>query len=165
MKIDVTTLAAKKAGDIELDDAVFGLEPRADILHRMVRYQLAKRRAGTHSTLERGEVAGLPPAFRVEAAVRPQRGVACEEVLDGQRAHLGHHLQPVIRAGGFGRLQEVEHRRIVAGLDHGRHPAAHALAEAPGEGDMGFLRQGLIPEEDHLVLQQRLADFGDDLAG
>jgi len=63
MKIDVTTLAAKKAGDIELDDAVFGLEPRADILHRMVRYQLAKRRAGTHSTLERGEVARTKAKF------------------------------------------------------------------------------------------------------
>jgi len=63
MKFDVTTLAAKKAGDIELDDAIFGLEPRADILHRMVRYQLAKRRAGTHSTLERGEIARTKAKF------------------------------------------------------------------------------------------------------
>jgi large subunit ribosomal protein L4 len=56
MKLEVKTLAAKKAGEIELDDAIFGLTPRADILHRMVRWQLAKRRAGTHDTLERGEV-------------------------------------------------------------------------------------------------------------
>ena len=44
MQADVTTLDAKKAGTVELPDDVFGLEPRPDILHRMVRYQLAKRR-------------------------------------------------------------------------------------------------------------------------
>ena len=47
MQADVTTLDAKKAGTVELPDDVFGLEPRADILARMVRYQLAKRQAGT----------------------------------------------------------------------------------------------------------------------
>ena len=56
MKLDVQTLAGKKSGSVELNDAVFGNEPRVDILHRMVRYQLAKRRAGTHHTQERGEV-------------------------------------------------------------------------------------------------------------
>ena len=58
MKLDILSLDAKKAGSIELDDAVFGIkEIRADILQRMVKYQLAKRRAGTHTTLSRGEVA------------------------------------------------------------------------------------------------------------
>ena len=47
MKLDVQTLAGKKSGSVELNDAIFGHEPRVDILHRMVRYQLAKRRAGT----------------------------------------------------------------------------------------------------------------------
>lgn len=56
MKIDVTTLDGKKGGSVDLDDAVFGQEPRKDILHRMVRYQLAKRRAGTHQVQERGDV-------------------------------------------------------------------------------------------------------------
>ncbi|PHS39081.1 MAG: 50S ribosomal protein L4 [Robiginitomaculum sp.] len=56
MKIDVTTLAAKKSGSLTLDAGVFGLEPRKDILHRMIRYQLAKRRAGTHFVQERGDV-------------------------------------------------------------------------------------------------------------
>ena len=56
MKLDVQTLAGKKSGSVELNDAIFGHEPRVDILHRMVRYQLAKRRAGTHQTQERGEV-------------------------------------------------------------------------------------------------------------
>ena len=56
MKLDVTTLEAKKAGSVDLPDEVFALEPRADILHRMVSYQLAKRRAGTHKTKGRSEI-------------------------------------------------------------------------------------------------------------
>ena len=56
MKTSVVTLDAGAAGEIELDDAIFGLEPRADILHRVVRWQLAKRQAGTHKTKTRGEV-------------------------------------------------------------------------------------------------------------
>lgn len=56
MKADVKTLAADTAGAIELSDAIFGLEPREDILHRMVTWQLAKRQAGTHKAKTRGEV-------------------------------------------------------------------------------------------------------------
>ena len=56
MKLDVQTLDAKKSGSVDLDDSVFGLEPRKDLLHRMVRYQLAKRQAGTHHVQERGDV-------------------------------------------------------------------------------------------------------------
>lgn len=57
MKLDILTLDNKKAGDIELDDAVFGLTPRADILHRVVNWQLAKRRAGTHAVKFRSDIA------------------------------------------------------------------------------------------------------------
>lgn len=56
MKLDVQTLAGKKSGSVDLDAAIFGQEPRKDILHRMVRYQLAKRQAGTHQVQERGDV-------------------------------------------------------------------------------------------------------------
>ncbi|MFN3688924.1 50S ribosomal protein L4 [Salinarimonas sp.] len=57
MKIEITTLDGASAGEVELDDAIFGLEPRADILHRMVRWQLAKRRAGTHAVKNRADIA------------------------------------------------------------------------------------------------------------
>ncbi|MFT7524135.1 MAG: large subunit ribosomal protein L4, partial [Candidatus Paceibacteria bacterium] len=53
---DAIKLDAKSAGSVELSDAIFGLEPRADILHRVVRYQLAKRQAGTHKVKTRSEV-------------------------------------------------------------------------------------------------------------
>jgi large subunit ribosomal protein L4 len=56
MKANVTTLDAKPAGEVELADAIFGLEPRQDLIHRMVRYQLLKRMAGTHHAQDRSEV-------------------------------------------------------------------------------------------------------------
>ncbi len=56
MKADVTTLTASKAGTVELSEAIFGLKPRPDLIQRMVRYQLAKRRAGTHHAQDRSEV-------------------------------------------------------------------------------------------------------------
>ncbi|MCP4933936.1 MAG: 50S ribosomal protein L4 [bacterium] len=63
MKADITTLDNKKAGSIELLDAIFGLKPRPDLLHRMVRYQLAKRQAGTHKTKGRSEIQGSTKKF------------------------------------------------------------------------------------------------------
>ncbi len=56
MKCAVTTLDNKTAGEIDLDDAIFGLPVRRDILARMVNWQLAKRRAGTHKVKTRSEV-------------------------------------------------------------------------------------------------------------
>ncbi|MGY8986826.1 MAG: 50S ribosomal protein L4 [Sphingomonadales bacterium] len=58
MKTNVITLEGKNAGDIELSDAIFGLEKRSDILHRVVTWQLAKRRAGTHQVKFRADIAG-----------------------------------------------------------------------------------------------------------
>jgi large subunit ribosomal protein L4 len=56
MKLDVTTLEGAAAGSVELDEAIFGLEPRADLLARCVRWQLAKRQAGTHAVKNRSEI-------------------------------------------------------------------------------------------------------------
>lgn len=56
MKTKVLNLDNKAAGDVELNDAIFGLEPRQDLIQRVVVWQLAKRRAGTHKILTRGEI-------------------------------------------------------------------------------------------------------------
>jgi len=56
MKAKVLNLDNKASGEIELSDAIFGLDPRADLIQRVVVWQLAKRRAGTHKILTRGEV-------------------------------------------------------------------------------------------------------------
>ncbi|GLQ07782.1 50S ribosomal protein L4 [Sneathiella chinensis] len=58
MKVKVINLENKAAGEIELADEVFGLAPRADLLQRMVKYQLAARRSGTHKTKDVSEVSG-----------------------------------------------------------------------------------------------------------
>jgi large subunit ribosomal protein L4 len=86
MKVDVTTLEAKKAGTVDLADEVFGLEPRADILHRMVRYQLLKRQAGTHHAKDRSLVSG-----RREKMYK-QKGTG--------RARHGNKTVPQFRGGG-----------------------------------------------------------------
>ncbi|KQO64393.1 50S ribosomal protein L4 [Methylobacterium sp. Leaf102] len=56
MKLDITTLDGAGAGSVELDETIFGLEPRVDLLQRMVRWQLAKRQAGTHAVKNRSDV-------------------------------------------------------------------------------------------------------------
>src|ERR1700749_4581257 len=56
MKSKILNLDNNAAGDVELDDAIFGLEPRPDLIQRVVVWQRAKRRAGTHQVLTRGEV-------------------------------------------------------------------------------------------------------------
>jgi len=57
MKVKVQTLDGKKGSDLELNDAVFGVEPRADILHRVVTWQLEKRRGTARAARERSDVA------------------------------------------------------------------------------------------------------------
>jgi large subunit ribosomal protein L4 len=86
MQADVTTLDAKKAGTVELPDDVFGLEPRPDLLARMVRYQLAKRRGGNRSVQDRSEV------NYTGAKLYRQKGTG--------RARHGSRRAPLFRGGG-----------------------------------------------------------------
>ena len=57
MKFDVTSIDGAAAGSLELNDAVFGLLPREDLIARMIRWQLAKRQSGDHQTLGRADIA------------------------------------------------------------------------------------------------------------
>ena len=86
MELEVKTLDGKKSGKVSLSDAIFGLEPREDILHRMVRYQRAKARQGTHQAKGRSDV------DRTGARMYRQKGTG------GAR----HHSQaaPQFRGGG-----------------------------------------------------------------
>lgn len=56
MELNVKTLEGKDAGKVSLSDEIFGLEPREDLIARMIRYQLAKKRQGTHKIKGRSEV-------------------------------------------------------------------------------------------------------------
>jgi large subunit ribosomal protein L4 len=63
MKVQVQTLDAKAGGDIELNDEIFSVEPRADILHRVVTWQLEKRRGTARAARERSDVARTGKKF------------------------------------------------------------------------------------------------------
>ncbi|MGO1121200.1 50S ribosomal protein L4 [Rhodovibrionaceae bacterium A322] len=84
MKIAVTTLASKKSGEMELNDAVFGLPVRRDVLARAVNWQMAKRRQGTHATLERSDVSGTTKkAFKQKGTGGARRGNKKTNIMRG----------------------------------------------------------------------------------
>ncbi len=75
MKAKVVTLENKAAGDIDLNDAIFGVEARKDILQRVVEWQRAKARAGTHQTKTRDEVSGTnAKPFKQKGTGRARQG-------------------------------------------------------------------------------------------
>jgi len=86
MDVKVTTLAGKDAGKVTLADEIFGLEPREDILQRVVRWQLAKRQQGTHQTKGRADIA------RTGAKMYRQKGTG--------RARHSSARAPQFRGGG-----------------------------------------------------------------
>ena len=98
MELKVTTLAGKSAGTVTLSDTVFGLEPRADILHRMVRWQLAKRQAGTHKTKTRGEIkATSKKMYRQKGTGSARHGNKAAPQFRGGGKAFG----PVVRSHAF----------------------------------------------------------------
>jgi large subunit ribosomal protein L4 len=109
MKLDVQSLDGKKGGSVDLDETIFGIkEVRKDILHRMVKYQLAKRRAGTHKTQSRGEVS------RSHSKLYKQKGT-------GQARH-GAANAPIFRGGGHA------HNRLPRDYSHDLTKKFRALA-------------------------------------
>ena len=86
MKVKVQSFAGKSGGDIELNDAVFGVEPRADILHRVVTWQLEKRRGTARAARERSDVA------RTGKKYGKQKG--------GGTARHGDRRAPIFIGGG-----------------------------------------------------------------
>src|SRR4051794_23077315 len=111
MKAKVVTLESKDAGEIDLADAIFGLEPRADLMHRVVVWQLAKRRAGTHKTLRRGEVnRTTKKMYRQKGTGSARHGArSAPQFVGGGKA-----MAPVLRSHEFDLPKKVR----AAGLRH-----------------------------------------------
>jgi len=86
MELNVKTLEGKDAGKVSLSDAIFGLEPREDIIARVIRWQLAKKRQGTHKAKGRAEV------WRTGAKMYKQKGTG--------RARHHSARAPQFRGGG-----------------------------------------------------------------
>lgn len=132
MKTDVLSIDSKKAGSIDLDDAIFGLEPRADILHRCVVYQLAKRQQGTHKAKERGEVKATSKKFG------RQKG--------GGGARHGNRAAPQFRGGGKAHGPRVRSHAIDLPKKVRRLALKHALSAKAAEGSLIIIDEAKLKE-------------------
>jgi len=94
MKLDVVSLDNKKSGSIDLDDAVFGLEARKDLLARAVKYQLAKRRSGNHQTKGRSDVSATnAKPFKQKGTGRARQGTRVAPQMHGGGIVFGPHTR------------------------------------------------------------------------
>lgn len=104
MQAKVTTLDSESVGMMELDDAIFGAPVRADILNRVVKWQLAKRRAGTHKTRGISEISGTTAKpWRQKGTGRARHGSRRSPQFRGGAVTFG----PVVRDHAFGLPKKV----------------------------------------------------------
>jgi len=97
MKLDVIKLDGKKSGSVDLDEALFGLEPRADILHRVVRWQRNNAQAGTHKVKTRSEVKySTKKIYRQKGTGGARHGARSAPIFRGGGVYKG----PVVRSHG-----------------------------------------------------------------
>ncbi len=94
MKCDVISLDSKKAGSIDLDEAIFGADVRTDLMARYVNWQLAKRRAGTHATKGRSDVAATrAKPFKQKGTGRARQGTSVAPQMRGGGVVFGPHVR------------------------------------------------------------------------
>lgn len=104
MKCDVITLENKKSGSVDLDESVFGLAVRQDILSRMVNYQLAKRRSGNHKTKTISEIRGTTAKpWNQKGTGRARAGSLRATQFRGGQTVFG----PVVRSHSFSLNKKV----------------------------------------------------------
>ena len=146
MKLDVITLDGGKAGSIDLDEALFGLEPRAYILHRVVRWQRAKAQAGTHSTLGKSDV-----AYSTKKIYR-QKGTG--------GARHGSRKAPIFRKGGIykgpvprSHAHDLPKKFRALGL-------RHALSAKAGSGNLVILDTAAMTEAKTALLAKAARELG-----
>jgi large subunit ribosomal protein L4 len=113
MQVDIKTLDNGTAGQHELADAIFAQVPRADIMARVVHWQLAKRRAGTHSTKGMGEVSGTTkkPYKQKGTGNARQGSLRAPQFRTGGRVH-----GPVVRDHGYDLPKKVRRLGLISAL-------------------------------------------------
>jgi len=146
MKTAVVTLENKKAGEIDLVEAIFGVEVRADILARMVNWQLAKRRSGTRKTKGRSEIRGST------AKIYRQKGTG--------RARHGTKKVVQFRGGGvvFGPVVRDHNHKLTKKLR--KLALCTALASKVADGKLVVLESTEIKAPKTGDLAKRFRDFG-----
>jgi large subunit ribosomal protein L4 len=113
MQLPVITLTNSPAGDIELPDALFGAEPRVDIMARVVHWQEAKRRAGTHKVKGMGEVSGTTKKpYRQKGTGNARQGsLRSPQFRKGGIVH-----GPVVRDHGYSLNKKVRRLGLISAL-------------------------------------------------
>ena len=146
MKSDVIKLDASKAGDIELSDDIFGLEPRADILHRVVRWQRNKAQQGTHKVKTRSET-----SYSTKKIYR-QKGTG--------GARHGDRNAPIFRKGGIykgpvprSHAHDLPKKFRALGLKH-------ALSSKARDGNLVVLDSCAMEEAKTKILAKAAKDLG-----
>jgi large subunit ribosomal protein L4 len=146
MQVAVTTLEQGDAGTIELDPAVFGQPLRGDILHQVVRWQLAKRRQGTHKAKTRGEVkATTRKMYKQKGTGRARHGAASVPQFRGGGKAFG----PTPRDHAIDLPKKV--RRLGLKI---------ALSSKLAEGKLVVLEQATLVEPKTKQLAERLGKLG-----
>lgn len=146
MKMQVMTLDNKAAGEQELDDAVFGLAVRKDILQRVVEWQRAKARAGTHKTKTRSEVSGTgKKPFKQKGSGNARQGtLRAPQHEGGGRAH-----GPVVRSHSYNLTKKVR----ALGL-------RHALSAKVAEGKLLLIDAAEVSQPKTADLVKSFAAMG-----
>src|SRR5207248_8378482 len=146
MKLTVRNLDNQEVGDIELSEAVFGLPVRRDILARVVNWQLAKRRAGTHKTKGISDIQGTTKKpWRQKGTGRARQGSLRSPQFRGGAVIFG----PVVRSHEFSLQKKV--RRLALKT---------ALSAKQAEGKLIVVETAKLAEAKTKALRNRFAALG-----
>jgi large subunit ribosomal protein L4 len=146
MEMKITTLEGKEAGSVSLSDAIFGLEPRTDIIQRCVNWQLAKRQRGTHKAKDRSEI------WRTGKKMYAQKGTG--------GARHGSARVPQFRGGGraFGpvvRSHAIDLPKKVRAL-----ALRHALSAKAKDGGIVVLDKATLKDPKTKALAAQFGKLG-----
>ncbi|WP_438957051.1 50S ribosomal protein L4 [Cognatiyoonia sp.] len=146
MKADAIKLDGKKAGSVDLDDAIFGLEPRADILHRVVRWQRNNAQAGTHKVKTRSET-----SYSTKKIYR-QKGTG--------GARHGDRNAPIFRKGGIYKGPTPRSHGHNLTKKFRKLGLKHALSAKVAAGELVILDNADMKDAKTSALAKQVKDLG-----
>ncbi|NNE88017.1 MAG: 50S ribosomal protein L4 [Rhizobiales bacterium] len=146
MKLDVIKLDGGKAGSVDLGDEIFGLEPRADILHRVVRWQRNKAQAGTHKVKTRSEV-----KYSTKKIYR-QKGTG--------GARHGARSAPIFRGGGVYKGPKVRSHGHDLTKKFRKLGLRHALSSKAATGNLVIIENAAAKDAKTAALAKQVSELG-----
>ena len=146
MKLDVIKLDGKKAGSVDLGEEIFGLEPRADILHRVVRWQRNNAQAGTHKVKTRSET-----SYSTKKIYR-QKGTG--------GARHGDRNAPIFRKGGVYKGPTPRSHGHDLTKKFRKLGLKHALSSKAATGNLVILDEAVVTEAKTSALAKQVKNLG-----